>query len=402
MAGPMDGVRVVELGVWIAAPAAAGILADWGADVVKIEPPGGDPARLFQRLLGGELPTNPPFELDNRSKRGVCVDLARPEGRELALELVADADVFVTNVRRPALRRLGLDHETLTDLHPRLVYAISTGYGLDGPDADRAAFDIGAFWSRAGIASLLTPPGADPPFQRGGMGDHTTAMATVGAVCAALLERHRTGEGQVVATSLLRQGAYTVSFDLNMALMWGQVPAVGHRATIGNPAIGNYLSADGRRFWVIGVDADRHWPPLARVAGHPEWLDDERYATAEGRAAHATELIAELDRVFAGRTMDEWVEVFDTEPDMFWAPVNSIDDVLADEQFHASGALVDVPDGSTGTTMVATPVDFHGTPWAPRALAPRLGQHTAEVLTELGRTADDIAALEEAGVIVCG
>src|SRR5216684_3848368 len=173
MPGPMDGVRVVEIGVWVAGPAAGGILADWGADVIKIEPPQGDPARSFQQMLGGDLPSNPVFELDNRSKRSVVVDLGTDEGRAVALDLVATADVFVTNIRMPALRRAGLDAETLRARFPRLVYAVVTGYGLAGADADRPAFDIAAFWARAGIAASLRPPGGDLPFQRGGMGDHS-------------------------------------------------------------------------------------------------------------------------------------------------------------------------------------------------------------------------------------
>jgi crotonobetainyl-CoA:carnitine CoA-transferase CaiB-like acyl-CoA transferase len=198
MAGPMDGVRIVELGVWVAGPAAGGILADWGADVVKIEPPAGDPARTFQRMLGGDMPNNPVFELDNRSKRSVVLDLSTPEGREVALELIDGADVFLTNIRLSALKRIGLDHETLLARNRRLVYAIITGYGLDGPDADRAAYDIAAFWARSGIAHLLTPPGANPPFQRGGMGDHSVGLGCAGAISAALFAREKTGEGQLV------------------------------------------------------------------------------------------------------------------------------------------------------------------------------------------------------------
>ncbi|HEY8523686.1 MAG TPA: CoA transferase [Acidimicrobiales bacterium] len=168
MAGPLEGVRVVELGLWVAGPGAAGILADWGADVVKIEPPAGDPARSFQRTLGGDLPTNPVFELDNRSKRSVVLDLASDEGQALALELVGTADVFLTNVRPAALAKVGLGHEVLLERYPGLVYALITAYGLDGPDADRPGYDIAAWWARSGIAHLLTPPGQDLAFQRGG------------------------------------------------------------------------------------------------------------------------------------------------------------------------------------------------------------------------------------------
>lgn len=399
MPGPMDGVRVVELGVWVAGPAAGGILADWGADVVKIEPPTGDPARTFQRMLGGDMPNNPVFELDNRSKRSVVIDLQTDEGRALALELIDGADVFLTNIRASALARIGLDHGTLLGRNPRLVYGIITGYGLEGPDADRAAYDIAAFWARSGIAHLLTPPNANPPFQRGGMGDHSVGLGCAGAISAALFAREKTGKGQLVSTSLLRQGVYTVGFDLNMTLGWGLNATVGTREAMGNPAINNYKAGDGRRFWIVGLEGERHWPPLARAVGHPEWLTDERFSTPMGRAQNARELIAALDAEFATKSLAEWAEVFDTEPDFFWAPVNGPDDILADPQLKAGGGLVEVPDEFGTTTMIASPADFSGTPWAPRWVAPKLGEHTAAVLAELGRTPEQIAALEAAGAV---
>ena len=384
MPGPMEGVRVVELGVWVAGPAAGGILADWGADVIKIEPPEGDPARRFNKILGGDLPSSPPFELDNRSKRSVVLDIATEEGRELALQLLDEADVFVTNIRLAGLERIGLGPDALLARNPRLVYGLVTGFGMGGPDSDRAAFDIAAYWARGGIASLLTPPGGSPPFQRGGMGDHTVGMTAAAMICAALVSRDRTGKGQLVTTSLLRQGAYTVSFDLNVYLMWGHQIATGAREGMGNPAMNNYATGDGRRFWIVGLEGERHWPPLARAAGHPEWMeDDHRYATPLGRFENARELIGTLDEIFLTKTLDEWAAIFATEPDFFWAPLNTLEDLVADPQFQAAGGLVDVPDGDSTTTMAATPVDFHGTPWAPRSMAPELGQHTDEVLAEL-------------------
>jgi crotonobetainyl-CoA:carnitine CoA-transferase CaiB-like acyl-CoA transferase len=383
MAGPVAGVKVVELGVWVAGPAAGGILADWGADVIKIEPPTGDPARMFGRMLGCDLGLNPPFEMDNRSKRSVVLDLGTEEGRDTAFELLADADVFLTNVRPGALQRLGLDFEPVSAANPRLVYGLITGYGENGPDADRAAFDVAAFWSRAGVAHLLTRPGDTPPFQRGGMGDHSAGMTMAAAVCAALLARERTGTGQLVTTSLYRQGAYTVSFDLNTYLMSGQPIAIGQREAMGNPCMNNYAAADGRRFWIVGLEPERHWPALCRAVDRPEWRDDPRFADARARAVNSTALIAALDEIFATRPLDEWAEVFAGEPDFFWSPINTLEDVVADEQFHAAGGIVDVPDGEAAVPMVATPADFHGTPWAPRSAAPELGQHTDEVLADL-------------------
>jgi crotonobetainyl-CoA:carnitine CoA-transferase CaiB-like acyl-CoA transferase len=398
MTGPLETVRVVELGAWIAGPGAGGILADWGADVVKVEPPQGDPARNFGRILGGDLPVNPVFELDNRGKRSIAVDLSEERGVDLVHQLVADADVFLTNLRPAALTRVGLGPDETCARHKRLVYAIITGYGLEGPEADKGAYDIAAFWARAGIAQSLRAPGGPLPFQRGGMGDHTVAMTGAAMVSAALVERARSGRGQLVSTSLFRQGVYTIGFDVNVALMWGRSLGIGTRETMYSPVLNNYTASDGRSFWIVGLEGDRHWPALARAVGHPEWIADERFAEARGRAMHARELIGLLDEIFALRPLDEWAAAFSEEPELFWSPVNSVDDVVADEQFHAAHSVVDVPDEGGTLPMLATPVDFGGRPPAPRWRAPRLGEHTCEVLSELGFDDATIASLVSDGV----
>jgi crotonobetainyl-CoA:carnitine CoA-transferase CaiB-like acyl-CoA transferase len=367
--------------------------------VVKIEPPGvGDPSRLFMQILGADLPLNPIFEMDNRSKRSIVIDLTEADGRSLALELIDGADVFVTNVRPGALERLGLDPATLRNRNPRLIYASVTGYGLEGADVDRAAYDIGAFWSRSGIASMLTTDGSPPPFQRRGMGDHNAGVSAAAAISAALYAREKTGEGQLVSTSLLRQGVYTLSFDLSLALRFGVPLQVADRRTMANPAINSYRDREGRWFWLIGLEGERHWPHLARVVGHPEWIEDPRFATPAERASNAAELIALLDAIFATKTREEWGKLFDAEGEMWWAPVQTIDEVIADPQVRAAGALVEVPDGPTTTTFPATPVDFES-PCEPRWMAPEHGQHTDEVLSELGRTPEQIAALRDRGLV---
>ncbi|MCE2391759.1 MAG: CoA transferase [Proteobacteria bacterium] len=400
MPGPMQDVRVVELGVWVAGPAGGGILADWGADVVKIEPPGsGDPARSFAKILGGDLPFNPPFEMDNRSKRSIALDLSSEEGRALALELIDGADVFLSNIRSSALERLGLGPEALMQRNPRLIYASLTGYGLDGPDSDKPAYDIAAFWARSGIAWALTPRDADPPFQRGGMGDHGAGLSTAAAISAALYEREKSGKGQLVSTSLLRQGIYTISFDLAVTCRLGVSMQPGHRANMGNPTVNNYVAGDGKRFWIVGLEAERHWPPLTEAVGHPEWQTDERFSTPGARAQNATELIGQLDAIFATRPLAEWAGIFDGLEDFFWAPVQSVEEVVSDPQVRAAGGLIEVPDGDSTTTLPNTPVDFGRTRCEPRWMAPDLGQHSEEVLRELGRDEAQIDALRQRGVV---
>jgi crotonobetainyl-CoA:carnitine CoA-transferase CaiB-like acyl-CoA transferase len=353
-------------------------------------------------MLGGDLESNPVFELDNRSKRSIVLDLSLTEGRQVAHALLDEADVFVTNIRLSALERVGLGPAPVRDRNPRLVYAIISGYGLTGPEADRPAYDIAAFWARSGLAASLTSPGADLPFQRGGMGDHSVAMTGAAMICAALVARERTGEGDLVSASLLRQGAYTIGFDVNVALMWGTPIRLGSRSTMKMPTINNYTAGDGRSFWIVGLEGERHWPPLARAVGHPEWLTDERFDSPSARFKNGVELLRLLDETFATRPLSEWAQIFDTDDDFFWAPVQTVEDLLSDEQFLAAGGIVEVPDEQGTITMLATPADFEAQPANPRFRAPRLGEHTREVLEGLGYDESEIARLESTGAVRSG
>jgi crotonobetainyl-CoA:carnitine CoA-transferase CaiB-like acyl-CoA transferase len=396
MAGPMDGIRVVEMGFWVAGPSAAGILADWGADVVKIEPPAGDPFRGLFSSLG--IDANPPFELDNRGKRSIALNLDSEEGRSIAGQLVDRADVFISNMRPAALERIGFDPETLRARNRRLVYASVTGYGLAGPDRDRAAYDVGAFWSRSGVVAALSPDGVVPAYQRGGMGDHMAGLAAAGAVSAALLSRERTGEGQLVATSLMRIGAYMMGWDLNINLRLGVPTVPMSRAAPPNPLINCYRCKDDTWLWLLGLEGDRHWPDVIKAIERPDLLEDDRFSDLMLRLQHAAELVAVLDEVFATRTRDDWGIALDRE-NMWWAPIQGTHDLLNDPQAEGAGIFVEVPTADGSARMVSTPVDFSDTAWAPTGTSPELGQHTEEVLLELGYEWERIAELAGEGVI---
>jgi crotonobetainyl-CoA:carnitine CoA-transferase CaiB-like acyl-CoA transferase len=390
--GPLEGARVVEFGGWVVGPSTTAVLADWGAEVVKIEPPGGDPNRAW--VTGA----NPTFELDNRGKRSIMLDLGTEGGRDVVLRLLGRADVFVTNVRQPALSSFGLDYESLADRFPRLVYALITGYGRTGPERDRAAYDSGAFWARAGVLRAMTAPGSELPLSPGGSGDHVTSVTTVAGIAAALVARERTGRGQLVSTSLLRAGIFTVGSDVNRALRLGEAYPVRPRTQATNPLFNSYRCRDGEYLFLLGLQPDRHWEPVARALGRPELLDDRRFSTSADRAQHAPALIEVMGEAFATADRADWGAVLDAHG-VWWSPVQSPGDVPRDEQAVASGAFVEAPTADGPKAMVSSPVDFSDTSWSVTRRAPETGEHTEEVLLELGLDWDDITALRDRGAL---
>ena len=402
----LDDYRVLELGIWVAGPSTGGILADWGADVVKIEAPAGDPMRrLFSLIAGHGQPMSPPFDLDNRGKRSVVVDATTDEGRDVVLRLARDADVFLTNLRPDAVERLGLGPAALMATNPRLVYASVTGYGLEGPDSTRAGYDVGAFWARTGVASAHAPTGEAPPAIRGGFGDHVTGITTLAGVLGALLEREKTGQGQLVETSLLRTGIYCLGWDLGIQARFGKLVATTPRADELNCMVNSYVGHDGQWFWLLGVEADRHFPKLCAALDRLDLLDDERFNSARGRRKNATVVVAALDAEFAKYSRDEITARFDAH-DVWWAPVNTPADVFEDPQAIAARAFVDVPGGNAAPahTAVASPVTFRasrdsGDSVPPPRPSPGLGEHTVEVLASAGYTGDEIDALLARGVV---
>lgn len=395
--GPMEGVKVVELGLWIAGPSCGGILADWGADVIKVEPLSGDPFRGLEWLYPGSV--NPPFELDNRGKRSVAVDITTADGITLMHDLLADADVFLTNYRTGGLERAGLDPASMAVRYPRLVYAHVSGYGLAGDERDRAAYDVGAFYSRGGIGASLTPDGSDIPYPRGGMGDHMTGLAAAGGVAAALFSRERSGDGQLVSTSLLRLGAYMHGWDHNVTARLDTETEPWTRTAPPNPLINGYRCGDGRWVWLLGMEADRHWPQVVKALGLEHLEHDERFVDIESRRSNSAELVALMDAALASRDREAWAEIFDRH-DVWWARVQTTLDLRHDPQARAAGCYVEapLPDGSTAE-MVASPVDFGTTAWFVREPVPELGQHTETVLMELGKEWEEIERLKAAGAI---
>jgi crotonobetainyl-CoA:carnitine CoA-transferase CaiB-like acyl-CoA transferase len=392
MAGPLEGTRVIDLGTFVVGPSAAAILADWGADVIKIEPPDGDPNRAWT------TDRNPTFELDNRGKRSITLDLKVPEALGVLHELLSDADVLVTNLRPRVLESFALDYPSIADRYPALVYAAITGYGDRGPDRDRAAYDGGAFWARAGVLATMTLPDGELPYAPGGSGDHITAITSVAGIGAALANRAKTGRGQQVSTSLFRAGIFTIGADVNRVLRLGDAFGTRRRTEVPNPLYNSYQCADGRHLFLLGLQPDRHWEALVAAVDSPQLLTDPRFATAMDRAVNAPALIGLLSAVFASDNYAHWTAALDAHG-MWWAPIQGPMDIPDDPQAVAAGAFIEAPVTEGMATMVATPVDFSATPWSVSRRAPEVGEHTEELLLERGLTWDQISALREAGAL---
>ncbi|MCU1368194.1 MAG: hypothetical protein JWN39_3833 [Ilumatobacteraceae bacterium] len=396
--GPMAGVRVIEVAAWVAAPAAGVILADWGAEVIKVEPFNGDPARGMVTL--GPLGINPAFEFDNRGKRSIALDIATPDGLALLLELIAGADVLITNLRPGTLESLTIDPGTMLERFPTLVYASVTGFGHSSPHRDRPSYDIGGFWARSGGAASHTVDNEPPPTLRGGYGDHITAMTLAGGISAALFDRDRTGLGRHVTTSLARVGVYAVGQDFNVKRRADVTFPMGKpRDLAGNPLMNSYQAGDGRWFWLLGLQPDRHWPIVLAAIDRLDLADDERFASLADRRLHSRELIVELDAAFAACGRDEWEARF-VEHGVWYEPVLSVGEALDDPIIQGTGAFIDVAGADGPIPGVATPVDFVGSAHAAPLPVPDHGQHTDAILQELGHDWDEIIEWKIGGAVL--
>ena len=382
----LGGLRVIEMGVWVAAPSAGALLADWGADVIKVEPPAGDPMRrAFGSLgIGGDDFPNPAFAQDNRGKRSVVLDLRDDEARAALEKLLATADVFFTNLRPDALDGLGLEPDATVERHPHLVYCSVSGYGLRGGDRNRPAYDIGAFWARSGLSVQLANSEGVPLNARGGIGDHISGLAALAGLLAAVLEQRHTGRGRVVEVSLLRTGTYVLGWDLGLqddsrARSPGRSPAL-------QPDTADELVQDQGRRWLFFTGSGGG-PPRRKHLSRPgpqDLLDDPRFADARRIRKNRVEVIATWTRSSATETLDVWAERFDREG-VWWAPAQGPAAVLEDAQLLANDGIVELVDDAGGPTQrsVNGPVSFSDALVRPSTPAPQLGEHTDAVLAEL-------------------
>jgi crotonobetainyl-CoA:carnitine CoA-transferase CaiB-like acyl-CoA transferase len=397
----LEGIKVVEYATYMAAPGAGSILSDWGADVVKIEPPGGDPIRLFFKTIGTDITDNPVFDFDNRGKKSIVVDTSKPEGQELVRKLVADADVFLTNVRPGGLERSGLDYDSLKELNSKLVYCSLTGYGLQGPDANRPGFDIASFWSRTGVARLTVPKGEDLFANRTAFGDHTTSMSAAAGICAALVEAGRTGKGRLVEASLFRAGLYALGSDFAIQLFFDRVASTKSRHEQNVPITNFFETRDGSWMCLVSRQGEVDWAPICRAIDREELIEDERFISAKARRKNRAEVVNILDEGFAKYDKAEMAKRLDAES-LAWAPVQTLAEVAKDPQAIAAGAIVQTPsakgDGSTYASP-ASPVRFPGADDGPKGPSPALGQHTRDVLDQLGLTDDAIESLYTDGIV---
>jgi crotonobetainyl-CoA:carnitine CoA-transferase CaiB-like acyl-CoA transferase len=400
---PLEGIRVIDWTIWQQGPVCSAMLGDLGADVIKIEERvGGDPGRGMAKMAGIDMSDKPNFyfEANNRNKRGITLDLKKPEGREIVYQLVAAADVFVQNFRKGVAARLGLDYATLKQHNPKLIYATATGYGPEGPESGDPSFDqLGL--ARSGIMLAAGEPEMPPLAIAGGIADQMGAIMLAYGVLTALLARERYGIGQEVDGSHLGSMMALQGLSVSSRLMWGFAIPRMPRKFQANPLWNHYQCKDGRWICLGMLQPDRYWADFCRALGRPELVDDPRFVDLRVRAANAGVAIEILDATFATKPLAEWTQILRTGGDFIFCQVNAVDDLPNDPQVLANDYIEDFDHPRFGKTQViGLPVRMSETPGSVRLPAPEFGEHTEQILTELlGYSWEQVAALKDREVI---
>jgi crotonobetainyl-CoA:carnitine CoA-transferase CaiB-like acyl-CoA transferase len=403
---PMRGVRIVEVAQYTFTPAAAGVLADWGADVIKVEHPvAGDAQRGLTGWSGGSVGTwMPVIDHPNRGKRSIGLALEHPDGHAILEELVREADVFLTNFLPAARRRLKIDVEDIRAVNPQIIYVRGSAFGPRGPEAEKGGYDSSVFWSRAGSAAGVTPSDLDEVLgmPSGAYGDSMGGMTIAGGIAGALFARSQTGEASIVDVSLLSVGAWAMALNVSLSLMTGQAPPTatvkGGSTPAANPTAGYFQTADGRWINLTFLQPGRYWADFCRHLGRPDLIDDDRFSTVEKLMANAAEGAKIVAAELAKRTLAEWTERFQTLEGP-WAPVQNALEVGHDPQLVANGMIADVVDAEGELRqLVSSPVQFDETPLEVRR-APLFAEHTDAILREIGRGDEEILQLKVDGVV---
>jgi len=392
------GLKVVDLASFIAGPSAAVILSDFGADVIKVEPPTGDTWRI-----GHRIPPQPqakdayPFHLANRNKRGITLDLKSPSAGQILERLVKWADVLIVNTPHPARRKLKLEYDDVVQWNPRLIYADLTGYGENGPDAGLPGFDITAYWARSGLLSMTRDAGVPPTWPVAGSGDNATAVGIYAAIVTALYRRERTGKGSYVTTSLLAEGVWSASVSIQAALCGAKFYPPHDRKSPANAALNVYRASDGT--WFVLIVTPDKLAAVAQAIGRTDLLSDPRFSDPAKLAQNMPQLAAILDEVFGAQPMTHWYDVFNGVHVTFGA-VRGPEEVINDPQLGANDIVVPLEGaGSTLTTTISSPIRVHGVAKVAARRAPALGEHNEEVLNQLGFSATEIDDLRASGVV---
>jgi crotonobetainyl-CoA:carnitine CoA-transferase CaiB-like acyl-CoA transferase len=390
------GLKVIDCASWVAGPAAATILSDFGADVIKIEPPAaGDPWRASTPIPGKKVDYY--WQLSSRNKRSLALDLKHPDGQAVLRRLVMSADVFITNFPLPVRDRLGMAAADLIPLNPRLIYGSFTAYGEEGEEAAKTGFDSTAYWARTGLMDMVRADAETVPTRSmPGMGDHPSATGLYAAIVTALYRREKTGQGGVVRSSLLQSGLWANACAVQTRLFGEDVPLRPHRDHAPNALANHYQARDGRWFIMALFNEQRQLRSFLGAIGREELTDDPRFATPDARRQHARELVMILDEVFSRRDLAEWRTILDSVGVTFGI-VATVNEALADPQMRHSGALVPFADGQHLTVM--TPFHIDGVDKIAAQRAPSVGQHNEAVLAEAGFGAEEIQRLRNLGVV---